>query len=37
MVLDAALPSTQYYKVRIKGKVEESREWISTFPYTSVS
>ena len=26
MVLDAALLNTQYYKVRIKGKVEESRE-----------
>ena len=27
MVLDAALLSTQHYKVRIKGKVEQSREW----------
>ena len=26
MVLDAALLSTQYYKVRIKGKVEQSWE-----------
>ena len=26
MVLDASLVSTQYHKVRIKGKVEESRE-----------
>ena len=26
MVLDAALLSTQYYKVRIKGKVEQSRK-----------
>ena len=26
MVLDAALLSTQHYKVRIKGKVEKSRE-----------
>ena len=25
MVLDAALLNTQYYKVRIKGKVEQSR------------
>ena len=25
MVLDAALLITQYYKVRIKGKVEQSR------------
>ena len=36
MVLDAALLSTQHYKVRIKGKVEQSREWSSTLPYTSV-
>ena len=26
MVLDAALLSTQHYKVRIKGKVEQTRE-----------
>ena len=26
MVLDATLLSTQHYKVRIKGKVEQSRE-----------
>ena len=26
MVLDASLLSTQHYKVRIKGKVEKSRE-----------
>ena len=26
MVLDAALLNTQHYKVRIKGKVEQSRE-----------
>ena len=29
MVLDAALLSTQYHKVRIKGKVEQSMEWSS--------
>ena len=29
MVLDAALLNTQHYKVRIKGKVEQSREWSS--------
>ena len=29
MVLDAALLSTQHNKVRIKGKVEQSREWSS--------
>ena len=28
-VLDAALFNTQHYKVRIKGKVEKSREWSS--------
>ena len=33
IVLDAALLNTQHYKVRIKGKVEQSREWSSTFPY----
>ena len=27
MVLGAALLNTQHYKVRIKGKVEQSREW----------
>ena len=26
MVLDTSLPNTQQYKVRIKGKVEQSRE-----------
>ena len=36
MVLDAALLSTQHYKVRIKGKGEQSREWSSTLPYTSM-
>ena len=36
MVLDTALLNTQHYKICIKGKVEQSREWISTFPYTSV-
>ena len=29
MVLDAALLNTQHYKVRIKGKVVQSREWSS--------
>ena len=29
MVLDAALLNIQHYKVRIKGKVEQSREWSS--------
>ena len=36
MVLDAALLNTQHYKVKIKGKMEQSREWSSALPYTSV-
>ena len=36
MVLDATLFNTQHYKVRIKGKVEQSREWSSALPYTTV-
>ena len=36
MVLDTALLNTQQYKVRIKGKVEQSRERSSDLPYTSV-
>ena len=36
IVLDAALLSTQRYKVTIKGKVEQSREWSSGLPYTTV-
>ena len=28
MVLDAALLNTQHYKVRVKGKVEQSKKWI---------
>ena len=32
MVLDASLLNTQYYKVRIKGKVEQSREGIAPSP-----
>ena len=34
--LDAALLNTQHYKVRMKGKVELSREWNIAFPYTSI-
>ena len=30
MALDVALLSTQHYKVRIKCKVEQSREWSGT-------
>ena len=36
MVLDAALLKTQHYKVWIKGKVEQSKEWGSAFPYSLV-
>ena len=30
LVLDVTLLSTQYYKVSIKGNVEQSKEWSST-------
>ena len=36
MVLDAALLNTQNYKVSIKAKVEQSREWSSALAYTLV-
>ena len=36
MVLDAPFLNTQHDKVRIKGKVEQSMEWSSALPYTSV-
>ena len=36
MVLDTSLHDTQFYKVRIKGKVEQSRESSNVFPDTSV-
>ena len=36
MVLDSSLLNTQHYKVRIKGKVEHSRERSTALPYTSV-
>ena len=32
MVLDTSLLNTQHYKVRIKRKVEKSREWSSALP-----
>ena len=35
-VLDAALLKTQHYKVKINGKVEQSKERNSAIPYTSV-
>ena len=34
--LDTTLLNTQHYKVRFKGKVEQSREWSSALPYTLV-
>ena len=36
MVLYAALLNAQHYKVMIKDKVEQSREWSGTLPHTSV-
>ena len=36
MVFDAALLNTEHYKVRMKGEVEQSREWSSTLLYNSV-
>ena len=36
VALDAILLNIQYYKVGIKGKVEQSRERSSTLPYTLV-
>ena len=36
MELDAYLLNTKHYKVRIKGKVGQSREESSALPYTSV-
>ena len=36
MVLDAALPNTQYCKVRIKAKVEQSRGWSNALHNTTV-
>ena len=35
-VFDVALLNTQHYKVRIKGEVEQFREWSSALLYTSV-
>ena len=36
MVLDAALLNSPRYKLRIKGILEQSREWSSAFPHTLV-
>ena len=37
MLLNATLLNTQHYKIRIKGKMEQSRERSSALPYTLVS
>ena len=37
MVIDASLLNTQHYKVRIKGKVEQSREGVAPSPTPSCS
>ena len=34
MILNATLFNTQHYNVRIKGKLERSREWSSALSYT---
>ena len=36
MGLDAALLNIKHYKVQIKGKVEQSKEWSSALPKISV-
>ena len=36
MVLDTSWLNTQHYKIRIKGKVEQSRERSNTLHYTLV-
>ena len=36
MVLGTSLLNTQQFKVRIKGKVEQSQERSSALPYTSM-
>ena len=36
MVLDTPLFTTQHYKVRIKGKVQQSKEKSGALPYTLV-
>ena len=36
MVLDAALLSIRHYKVKIKGKVEQSWEWSSALSNSSI-
>ena len=36
MLFDVSLLNNVHYKMRIKSKVEQSREWGSALPYTSV-
>ena len=36
IVLDAVLLNTHHYKVRIKAKVEQSRDWSIAFPNNAV-
>ena len=36
MVHDVAMLNAQNYKVRIKGKMEQSKEWSSALPHTVV-
>ena len=36
IILDAFLFNTKFYKVRIKGKIMQSRERSSALPYTLV-
>ena len=35
IVVDSVLLNIRHYKVWIKGKVEQSREWSSVLPYTT--
>ena len=36
MVFDISYFNAQHYKVRIKSKVEQSKEWSRAIPYTLV-
>ena len=36
MVLDTSLLNIQQYKVRLKGKVKQSKEWSCALPYILV-
>ena len=37
MELDASLINSHHYKVRIKGKMEQSSDWSCALPYTLVT